>query len=230
MLELRNLSSGYGKIPVVRDVSLKVDAGEIVLIAGENGAGKSTLMRTIGGFIRPERGDVMFDGRNIAGLSPEAIAQNGLRLVLDGHRVFPEISVRDNLRLGVVRGRTSVSDQAHALEVIVETFPILKEKLGNLARDLSGGQQQMLALGQAFMAAPKFLLCDEPSLGLARALLPQILEFLKNWAKQGVGIIMVEQHIEFALEFADRAVFFERGGIRFDAPADKFMSLVEVAA
>jgi branched-chain amino acid transport system ATP-binding protein len=200
-----------------------------VLVAGENGAGKSTLMRTIAGFIRPDRGRVIFDGSDIAGLPPEEIVRRGLRLVLDGHRVFREISVRDNLRLGAVQGRTNKAEASRAMEQILATFPVLKEKIGALARDLSGGQQQMLALGQAFMASPKVLLCDEPSLGLARALLPQILDFLKAWASQGAGVIIVEQYIEFALKVADRAILFERGTIKFNVNAAEFMTHLSAA-
>ena len=229
MLELKNVSSGYGNIPVVRDVSLKVAAGEIVLIAGENGAGKSTLLRTIGGFIKPDRGAIMLGDRDVAGLNPEKIVDAGLRLVLDGHRVFPELSVRDNLRLGALAGKDNRKRSAEAIEQVYATFPILSEKSANLARDLSGGQQQMLALGQAFMARPKVLLCDEPSLGLARALLPQILDFLKAWAAQGAAVVIVEQHIEFALAVANRAVLFEHGAVKFDGPASEFLDRVKAA-
>lgn len=229
MLELKGVSSGYGNIPVVRDVSLRVSPGEIVLIAGENGAGKSTLLRTIAGFIKPDSGSILLGDQSIAGRKPEDIVDAGLRLVLDGHRVFPELSVVDNLRLGALGGRGDRSQTGDAIENVFSTFPILKEKALNLARDLSGGQQQMLALGQAFMARPRVLLCDEPSLGLARALLPQILDFLKAWAAQGAAIVIVEQHIEFALAVADRAVLFERGSIKFSCPASKFMAAVEAA-
>jgi branched-chain amino acid transport system ATP-binding protein len=139
------------------------------------------------------------------------------------------MSVDANLRLGGISNKSGRAASDRGLERVFATFPILKEKLHNHARDLSGGQQQMLALGQAFMARPKFLLCDEPSLGLARALLPQILDFLKSWASEGVGIIIVEQHVEFALEIADRAILFERGAIKFDVPADQFETSIAAA-
>ncbi len=221
MFEARDLCSGYGSVPVLRNVNISAKPGEIVLVVGENGAGKTTLLRTLGGFIAPTSGTVMLGDQNIAGLAPETMPKRGLRLVLDGHRVFPEISVMDNLRLGATTG-LSKADFAKALDDIVSMFPILKEKLHIRARDLSGGQQQMLALGQAFVAQPKVLLCDEPSTGLAQALLPTILEFLRRWAKLGTAIIIVEQHIRIALPVADRVVLMERGEVTLTSPAAEF--------
>ncbi len=221
MLDAKDLCSGYGNVPVLRNVSLSVDPGEIILIVGENGAGKTTLLRTLGGFIAPTSGSVRLGGEEIAGLSPEVMPDKGLRLVLDGHRVFPEISVFDNLRLGATRRITkSVFDTA--IEEIFAMFPILKQNLRVRARDLSGGQQQMLVLGQAFVAQPKVLLCDEPSTGLAQALLPVILEFLKRWARLGTAIVIVEQHIRIALPVADRVLLMERGEIRWNSTAAEF--------
>ncbi|OJY39745.1 MAG: ABC transporter ATP-binding protein, partial [Rhizobiales bacterium 65-9] len=190
MLEVKGLYAGYGIVPVIEDVSFSVRAGEILLIGGENGAGKSTLMRAIAGFNRPDRGEVLLDGRPLQGMAPEAIAQAGLRLVLDGHRVFPELSVFDNLRMGAAARRSDRAGFAAAIEEIYTVFPILKEKHRKYARDLSGGQQQILALGQAFVAQPAALLCDEPSMGLAQALLPPILGFLRKWAESGTRIII----------------------------------------
>ena len=158
MLDVRNLYAGYGIVPVLEDVSLTASAGEILLIGGENGAGKSTLMRAIAGFNKPTAGDVLLDGKPMQGMAPEAIAQQGLRLVLDGHRVFPELSVYDNLRMGAAARRGDREGFGKAVEEIYSVFPILKERHRQYARDLSGGQQQMLALGQAFVAQPKVLL------------------------------------------------------------------------
>jgi branched-chain amino acid transport system ATP-binding protein len=221
MLEAKDLCSGYGSVPVLRNVSLAVDPGEIILVVGENGAGKSTLLRTLAGFITPTSGSVALGGADVTGLSPETMPDKGLRLVLDGHRVFPEISVRDNLRLGATRHVTKASFDA-AIEEIFAMFPVLKQNLRVRARDLSGGQQQMLALGQAFVAQPKVLLCDEPSTGLAQALLPVILEFLRRWARLGTAIIIVEQHIRIALPVADRVLLMERGEIRWNSTAAEF--------
>lgn len=218
MLEIQQLCSGYGNVPVLRDVDLSVKPGEILLVVGENGAGKSTLLRTIGGFIKPERGSIRLDGKEIGGMSPEAIARDGLRLVLDGHRVFPDITVWDNLRLGAVVRKDRKGFDA-AVDEVFEVFPILKERLRQPARSLSGGQQQMLALGQAFVAQPRILLSDEPSLGLAQSLLPPILNFLRRWAQSGTAIVIVEQHIDIALSVADRAMVVERGAIKLSCAA-----------
>jgi branched-chain amino acid transport system ATP-binding protein len=221
MFEAKDLCSGYGSVPVLRNVNLSVDAGQIMLIVGENGAGKTTLLRTLGGFIVPTSGSVRLDGAELTGLAPETMPDKGLRLVLDGHRVFPEISVLDNLRLGATR-RVSKADFATAIEDVFSMFPILKEKLRIHARNLSGGQQQMLALGQAFVAQPKVLLCDEPSTGLAQALLPTILEFLRRWAMRGTAFVIVEQHIRIALPVADRVLLMERGEVTMNSTAAGF--------
>lgn len=220
MLEVRNLHSGYGRVPVLHGIDLDVRPGEIVLVLGANGAGKSTLLRTISGFIKPTSGTVLFEGTDITGKKPEELARAGLRLVLDGHRVFPNITVADNIRLGAVMhgGNPSFDELAGPA---LKMFPILREKLHQHARELSGGQQQMVALAQAFAAKPKVLLCDEPSLGLAQALLPPILEFLRDWARSGTGIIIVEQQIGVALHMADRAVVIERGEVKLTGTADE---------
>jgi len=220
MLEVQNLHSGYGRVPVLHGISLAVHPGEVVLVLGGNGAGKSTLMRTIVGFIKPTRGTVMLNGHDITGQSPETNARQGLRLILDGHRVFPELSVADNIRLGAAV-RSDRGDFESLAGPVLDFFPILRAKLHSAARDLSGGQQQMLALAQAFVARPAVLLCDEPSLGIAQALIPPILEFLKNWARQGVAVLIVEQQIDIALSIADRAVVIERGAITLSGTAEE---------
>jgi branched-chain amino acid transport system ATP-binding protein len=220
MLEVRNLVAGYGDMPVIRDISLSVTAGEILLIGGENGAGKSTLLRAIAGFNRPGAGSVWLEGREVTGQAPEKVAQAGLRLVLDNHRVFPELTVRDNLRLGMAALEKSLRGSFDALEAeIFDVFPILREKYKARARDLSGGQQQILALGQAFVARPKVLMCDEPSMGVAQALLPPILSFLRRWAQSGTAVIIVEQHLKITQPYADRAMIIRRGSVAINCPA-----------
>ena len=218
MLQIENVDSGYGNVSVLRKVSLSIAKGEILLIVGENGAGKSTLLRTIGGFLKPKSGSIKLDGLEIGGLAPDEIARKGVRLVLDGHRIFPELTVRDNLRLG---GAITSDRRAfdRSVDEIFSVFPVLQERLKQPARDLSGGQQQMLALAQAFVAQPKVLLCDEPSLGLAQALLPPILGFLRRWAERGTPIIVVEQHIDIALTTANRALVMERGQVKLTCEA-----------
>ena len=219
MLEVRSLHAGYGTVPVVRGVSLKAEPGKILLVGGENGAGKSTLMRSIAGFIKPSQGEIWFDGHLMNGMAPENIAKAGLRLVLDGHRVFTELSVYDNLRMGAAARKGDRAGFDSAVEEIYEVFPILKEKHRAYARDLSGGQQQMLALGQAFVAKPKVLLCDEPSMGLAQLLMPQILAFLRRWAETGTAVIIVEQHLAMTAPYADDIMIIERGEIKEAFPA-----------
>jgi branched-chain amino acid transport system ATP-binding protein len=219
MLDVEHLHAGYGRVPVLHDVSLSVQAGEVLLVLGANGAGKSTLLRSIAGFVKPDRGRVRLKGEDITGEPPEENVRRGLRLVLDGHRVFPELTVADNLRLGAAVHRERLEFDALAAPVL-DFFPVLREKLRSPARDLSGGQQQMLALGQAFVARPAVLLCDEPSLGLARALIAPILEFIRNWARAGVAVLIVEQQIDLALSFADRALVLERGEITLAGTAD----------
>jgi branched-chain amino acid transport system ATP-binding protein len=228
MLEVRNVVAGYGNMPVLHGLSLEAKAGEILLVGGENGAGKSTLMRTIGGFIRPTRGEILLDGRNIAGMAPESVARAGLRLVLDGHRIFPGLSVYDNLLLGAAARSGGAASLGRAVEQIYDVFPVLREKRGLYARDLSGGQQQMLALGQAFVAQPKVLLCDEPSLGLAQALLPAILAFLRRWSESGTAVVIVEQHLAAAVPYADRAIIMDRGMLRFACRADELEARLAV--
>jgi branched-chain amino acid transport system ATP-binding protein len=218
MLEIRDLHSGYGRVPVLRGISLTVAAGELVLVLGANGAGKSTLLRTVAGFLKPYQGSVLLDGQDVTGQSPEDIVHRGMRLVLDGHRVFPELSVADNIRLGAaIAGEKGMF--AEKREQVLDMFPVLREKLRQQARDLSGGQQQMLALAQAFVSQPKMLLVDEPSLGLAQMLIPPILAFLRQWATQGTAILIVEQQIDIALSVADRAVVIERGEVKLSGTA-----------
>jgi branched-chain amino acid transport system ATP-binding protein len=218
MLRVSDLSAGYGRVPVLRGIDLHAEAGEIVLVLGPNGAGKSTLLRSVAGFIKPTSGSVSLAGRDITGIAPEEATRAGLRLVLDGHRVFPQLSVLDNIRLGASFRRDRRGADARA-EPALAMFPILREKLHAPARNLSGGQQQMLALAQAFVAQPKVLLCDEPSLGLAQALLPPILNFLRRWAAQGTAVVIVEQQIEVALGIADKAVILEGGRIQMSGTA-----------
>jgi branched-chain amino acid transport system ATP-binding protein len=227
VLEVKNLHAGYGIVPVITDVSLEAKPGEILLVGGENGAGKSTLMRAIAGFNKPTAGQVLLGGKPLQGMAPEAISQAGLRLVLDGHRVFPELSVYDNLRMGAAARKGDREGFAGAVEEIYSVFPILKEKHRKYARDLSGGQQQMLALGQAFIAQPKVLLCDEPSMGLAQALLPQILAFLRNWARTGTAVVIVEQHLKVTAPYADRAMIIERGKVKFTCAASELEARLE---
>lgn len=210
MLEVKDLYAGYGRVPVLRGLDFVAEPGEITLILGPNGAGKSTLLKSLAGFITPTSGQVKLFGRDITGQSPEDLVRLGLRLVLDNHRVFPRLTVRDNIRLGTtfLSSQQGVEDR---VEQVFDVFPILKERYQQHASSLSGGQQQMLALAQAFVAQPKVLLCDEPSLGLAIALMPAILDFLKSWAESGVAVVLVEQQIDVSLRYADKVAVMTGG-------------------
>ena len=222
MLKVEGLFSGYGRLPILRDIDLSVEPGEIRLIIGPNGAGKTTLLKSIAGFVKPSAGRVLFDGADITGREPEAISRAGLRFVFEGHRVFPELTVADNIRLGgILSGKAELDTRS---ERVLELFPMLREKYRQPARDLSGGQQQMLALSQAFVAKPRILLCDEPSLGLAQAVLPPIWELLRLWASEGTGILMVEQYIDMALTIATRGIVMENGEVILSGSAAELAS------
>ncbi len=221
MLTLTDVRAGYGRAPVIHGIDLEIRPGEFLLVLGPNGAGKSTLLRTIAGFLKPQRGTIELDGAQIGGRKPETLARNGLRLVLEGHRIFPELSVEDNLEIG----RLCVSDRREfdrRLEAVLGIFPILAERRRQDARDLSGGQQQLLALAQAFVAEPRVLMCDEPSLGVAHRLVGPILDFLREQADGGVAVVVVEQAVEEALERADRVVVLRQGLVVAEGPPGEF--------
>lgn len=216
MLRVEKLDAGYGRMTVLRDITLEIPEGELTLLLGPNGAGKTTLLRAISGLLPLQAGSVDVDGQSMGGWSPERAARHGVRHVMEGHRIFPEMSVEDNIRLGQAgvprRGRRSereIFDEAY------DVFPVLGEKHRLDARNLSGGQQQMLALVQAWVARPKYMLCDEPSLGLALALVPEILAFLKRRTSEGMGVLLVEQLVEQPLRFADRVAVLRQGELKF---------------
>ncbi|MCZ4497551.1 MAG: transporter ATP-binding protein [Marmoricola sp.] len=215
MLQVEQLDAGYDRMTVLRKIDLQVKPGEVTLLLGPNGAGKTTLLRAMSGLVNPQGGQITMDGQRIDRWGPERTARQGLRHVMEGHRIFPEITVEDNVRLGQVglprsrrRSEREVFDEAFGV------FPVLGEKRDLLARSLSGGQQQMLALVQAWAGQPRYLLCDEPSLGLALSLVPDILEFLRRRAAEGTGVLLVEQLIDQPLAYADRVVLIRQGEVR----------------
>jgi branched-chain amino acid transport system ATP-binding protein len=218
MLEVRDLNAGYGKVPVLRGVDFSVRPGEVVLVLGANGAGKTTLLKTVAGFLTVRSGSIVFDGTDITGRDPATNARNGLRLVLEEHRVFPDLTVEDNLRICRPGGLHGAAVRRRISEV-TEPFPILVKKMRDRARSLSGGQQQMLALSQAMMGSPKVLMCDEPSRGLAQALMPAVLEFLKQRARDGTSVVIAEQMLDVAVSIADRAVVLDQGTVAFEGTA-----------
>ncbi|MBI2961318.1 MAG: ABC transporter ATP-binding protein [Betaproteobacteria bacterium] len=221
MLRVDAICSGYSEIQVLTDLSLRVERGEIVAIVGANGAGKSTLLRTIMGALPARSGSVTFLGEPLTGVSPHRIAAGGLRLVPEGRRVFASLSVEENLRAGAYL--LSRAAAASAIERVFALFPNLAERRTQLASTLSGGQQQMLALGRALAAEPKMLMLDEPSLGLAPKIVEEIFQKLEDLRSAENGILLVEQNARKALALADRAYVLENGRVVLEgAAADLF--------
>ncbi|HXM18219.1 MAG TPA: ABC transporter ATP-binding protein [Candidatus Tumulicola sp.] len=218
MLAVDNLDAGYGEAQVLWDVGLEVRSGEIVAILGANGAGKSTLLAAITGLVPVRRGSVTFDGENITGWSPERIVARGIGHVPQGRRLFGGLSVLDNLLMGAFH-RSDSSGVREDLERVLALFPRLSERRGQLAGRLSGGEQQMCAIGRGLMGKPKLLVVDELSLGLAPIVVEQLLEVLASLRKQGTTLLIVEQDVLVALETADRAYVLETGRVTLSGPA-----------
>jgi branched-chain amino acid transport system ATP-binding protein len=217
VLDVVVVQAGYGALPVLRGVTLKVGAGEIVAVLGANGAGKTTLNRTLSGLVRATGGRILFAGDDITRADPAAIVAAGLAHVPEGRRVFPNLSVRENLALGSYRrGRAR---RAANLARVLEVFPRLAERLDQSAGTLSGGEQQMLAIGRGLMAEPLLLILDEPSLGLSPRLVEEMLRLIVRIRDDGVAVLLVEQNVVQSLEIADRAYVLERGVIAIEGPA-----------
>ncbi|MCX7264388.1 MAG: ABC transporter ATP-binding protein [Betaproteobacteria bacterium] len=223
LLEVQNLSAGYGAVQVLRGVDLHVQAGELVALLGSNGAGKTTLNAVLSGLLPASAGTVRFDGQEFKWLSPRKVVQAGLIHVPEGRKVFPNLSVHENLWLGAfarARERRTVN-----LEKIFEIFPRLLERSQQLAGTLSGGEQQMLAIGRGLMAEPRLLILDEPSLGLSPLLVDEMFSLIRRLRADGLAILLVEQNVGQSLEIADRAYVMENGLIRFTGlPADLLAS------
>jgi branched-chain amino acid transport system ATP-binding protein len=211
MLEITNLIAGYGAMPVLRGVSLSVSAGEIVAVLGANGVGKTTLNRVISGLIGAGGGDVRFEGQSVLGLSPPQIVERGLIHVPEGRKIFPNMSVRENLELGSYR--RAKGNRAANLERAFTIFPRLRERTTQLAGTLSGGEQQMLAIGRGLMAEPKLIIMDEPSLGLSPLLVEEMFTLIERIAREGLAVMLVEQNVVQSLELAGRAYVLENGSV-----------------
>ena len=214
LLDIRDLRAGYGRVEVLRGVSLAVRPGQIVALLGSNGAGKSTLNNTVCGLVAPSAGAVSFDGRDIAGARAREIVRLGLVQVPEGRRVFPNLSVLENLELGsYARARERRSAN---LERVFATFPRLAERAQQLAGTMSGGEQQMLAIGRALMAEPRLLILDEPSLGLSPLLVEEMFALIARLHAEGLAILLVEQNVGQSLEIAEHAYVLENGALRFE--------------
>ncbi len=217
-LEVEGLQVAYGRTPAVRGISLHVRVGQVVCLIGANGAGKTTTMRAISGLVRPRAGRVRFDGEDITGRPAHRIAAAGLRQVPEGRQCFAELTVADNLTLGayLVPARAEV---ARRQEGVLARFPRLRERLGQLAGSMSGGEQQMLAIGRALMGRPRLLLLDEPSMGLAPLFVEEIFAIIADLKADGTTILLVEQNASAALDVADHAYVLETGRIVLSGPA-----------
>ena len=220
MLELDRIQVAYGAAPALWDVTLRIEAGELVCVVGPNGAGKTTLINAIAGLNRVASGTLRMDGRDLTTLPRNRFCDQGIAIVPEGRRLFTGMTVLENLELGSYRAAARV-DRAQSLERVLSVFPVLKERLGALAGTLSGGQQQMVAIGRALMAKPRLLLLDEPSLGLAPSIVLEMFKVIREINAGGVAVLLVEQNVAMALEVATRAYVLEEGRIVTEgAPAE----------
>jgi branched-chain amino acid transport system ATP-binding protein len=220
MLEIDGLEVFYDEVQALKGVSLEVNKSEIVTLIGANGAGKTTTLKTISGLIKPAAGHIQFEGKSIVGLTPDAIVNRGIAHVPEGRRIFPQLTVEDNLKIGAhllsdSRKIRTIMAQVH------ELFPILKERRNQLGHTLSGGEQQMLALGRAMMSQPRMLILDEPSLGLAPLIVLEVARSIMLFRKTGITILLVEQNAHLALALANRAYVMETGRITLSGTAEK---------
>jgi len=226
LLLVSGLSAGYGRTSVLRDLAIEVRAGEIVSLIGSNGAGKSTLLKAIVGLITPSAGVVMFDGTDVTGIRPERLVAQGVSLVPEGRLLFGPLSVADNLSLGAycIGGANRRSLMTARVNRVHELFPVLLERASQSAETLSGGEQQMLAIGRALMSGPRLLLLDEPSLGLAPKVIAEIFSALESLRADGVTILLVEQDAKLALKHSDRGYVMRTGSIELSGTAAELIA------
>jgi branched-chain amino acid transport system ATP-binding protein len=215
VLTLEGVHVRYGHVHVLHGISLEVPDGSVVALLGANGAGKSTTLKAISGIVHPAQGTIRFDGEDISQLDPSVIVRRGIVHCPEGRQVFPGLSVRENLALGsYARGNARTG-----FDRVIDVFPALRDRLGQLAGTLSGGEQQMLAIGRALMASPKLLLLDEPSLGLAPIIVEHLFEVIAGISQQGISVLLVEQNATLALEFAEWAYALSHGRVRYSRAA-----------
>jgi branched-chain amino acid transport system ATP-binding protein len=226
MLSIKGLRSGYGKIEVLHDVALEVAQGQIVTLIGANGAGKTTLLKTISGLLRPSAGSITFEGKSIVRRPPHKIVQLGISHVPEGRAILKRMTVIDNLRMGAyVRNDSEIAED---IEAALARFPLLSERRLQIAGTLSGGEQQMLAIGRALVARPRLLLFDEPSLGLAPKIVSQIFLTLRELKDEGKTLLLVEQNARQALRIADHGYVLERGRIIYSGSGEELLNMPEV--
>ena len=225
MLKIDDLKVNYGGIEAVKGISLEVPQGEIVTLIGANGAGKSTTLRTISGLIKPASGKIYFNGEDITGMPPYEIVSRGITLVPEGRRVFPDLTVLENLKAGAYLRKDDIKPD---IEWVYSLFPRLKERSWQAAGTMSGGEQQMLAVGRALMSKPKLMMMDEPSLGLAPLIVKDIFEIIKEIVRQGVTILLIEQNANMALQTANLAYVLEVGRITMTGPGKELLDNEDV--
>ena len=220
LLEMKDVSVNYGKVSAVRNISLGVPEGGIVTIIGGNGAGKTTTLRAMSGMVGLKGGEIRFDGDRIDGLTSDKIVARGIAHVPEGRRIFPDMTVEENLRTGAFLRRDH--DQVEKdLSGVYDRFPRLRERRRQMAKTMSGGEQQMLAIGRALMSKPRLLLMDEPSMGLAPVIVEEIAKIIEEINAQGLSVVLVEQNAELALELADHAYVLETGNMALEGPANE---------
>ena len=222
MLQINNLHTYYGNIKALRGVSFHVEEGEILSFIGANGAGKSTLMNTLSGVLRPKMGEILFEGNDITKLSPRQRVQMGIILCPEGRQIFPKFTVEENLLMGAYTVNDKEKNKEN-YEKVFELFPQIKDRQKQVAGTLSGGEQQMLAIGRALMSDPKLLMLDEPSLGLSPILVEQIFTLINEINRQGTTILLVEQNAMAALEISDRAYALETGEITIEGSGEELL-------
>ena len=227
MLEVKNLSVHYGMIQAVRNVDFTVNEGEIVSLIGANGAGKSTILKTLSGLIQPSEGEIVYLGENIASTSAKKIVEKGLVQVPEGRHVFPGLTVKENLELGAFLRKDKEGIQKD-MEDVFERFPILKERKDQDAQTLSGGEQQMLAMGRALMSRPKLLLLDEPSMGLAPIFIREIFKIIQEIQKTGTTVLLIEQNAKMALSISNRAYVLETGSVVLSGTGQELLESDEI--
>ncbi len=229
MLVLEDVQVRYGAIVALHGLSLRVEQGEMVGVIGPNGAGKTTTLMTIAGVLRPVRGSITFAGESIVGKAPEDIVRQGIALVPEGRRIFPGLTVEENLRLGAApRGDRGAVQQD--IEEMCTRFPILGERLRQPGGTLSGGEQQQLAIARGLMSRPSLIMLDEPSLGLAPMLVEEIFDLVARLRETGVTVMLVEQNVERTLQVADRAYLLKTGRVEYEGPARQLASRVDIAS
>lgn len=221
ILEIKDLSVNFGGIKAVDGISMQVPEGKIITLIGANGAGKSTILRSVSGIVKPQHGDIVFDGESIFGKTPDAIVSKGITLVPEGRRVFPNLTVLENLKIGAYLRKDKLDDD---IEYIYSLFPRLKERNWQLAGTLSGGEQQMLAVGRALMSRPRLIMMDEPSLGLAPLVVKDIFEIIKTINESGITVLLNEQNANMALKIADLGYVIETGRIILTGTGKELLS------